>query len=89
MGAVIAPELLPTSYALDQTYGRDAALSMALTGGDDYELCFTIAREQAKTLPVRIPDDCPITCIGQVTGEAGIIRDSQGIPLIEKAYTHF
>ena len=89
MGAVIAPELLPTSYALNQTYGRDAALSMALTGGDDYELCFTIAREQAKTLPVRIPDDCPITCIGQVTGEAGIIRDSQGIPLIEKAYTHF
>lgn len=89
MGAVIAPELLPTSFALNQTYGQDAALGMALTGGDDYELCFTIPREQAATLPARIPDDCPITCIGQITDESGIVRDSQGIPLIEKAYTHF
>ena len=89
MGAVIAPELLPTSSALNQTRDQDAALSLALTGGDDYELCFTIPREQASTLPARIPDDCVITCIGQITNEPGIIRDSQGIPLIEKAYTHF
>jgi len=89
VGAEIAPELLPTSFALNQNHGRDNALTMALTGGDDYELCFTIPRELAQTLPAKLSDDCPITCIGQITDESGVVRDSQGIPLIEKAYTHF
>lgn len=89
VGAEIAPELVPMSQALSHFHGPDKARSLALTGGDDYELCFTIPRSLAATLPARLADGCCITCIGQITDEPGIVRDSQGILLIEKAYTHF
>lgn len=44
-----------------------------LAGGDDYELCFTAAPEQAATI-AQIARDCatPLTCIGRVEAEPGV-----------------
>ncbi len=89
VGAEIAPELVPRSTALGQLHDQDTALTLALTGGDDYELCFTIPRSLAQTLPSKLSDGCRITCIGQINDESGIIRDPQGNLLTKKAYTHF
>jgi thiamine-monophosphate kinase len=41
VGIQIDPQLLPLSPALSSYPDRDQALLWALTGGDDYQLCFT------------------------------------------------
>ncbi len=56
--------LLPLSAALASHPDRDQALRWALSGGDDYELCFT----QPTEMP--IPQGC--TRIGAVTAGAGV-----------------
>ncbi|WP_422450187.1 MULTISPECIES: thiamine-phosphate kinase [unclassified Endozoicomonas] len=89
VGAEIEPDLVPRSAALGRCHDQDTALTLAMTGGDDYELCFTIPRHLAQTLPAKLSDGCRITCIGQINDESGIIRDPQGNLLSKKAYTHF
>jgi thiamine-monophosphate kinase len=42
VGAEIAPDALPLSSALRGVFGSAAARELALSGGDDYELCFTV-----------------------------------------------
>jgi thiamine-monophosphate kinase len=42
VGAEIDPNALPLSSALRAVFGSAAAREMALSGGDDYELCFTV-----------------------------------------------
>lgn len=61
---VIDPELLPLSEALLSHSSLDQARLWALTGGDDYELCFTIPAEMAA------PDGC--ARIGSVCAGAGV-----------------
>lgn len=58
----LEPELLPISPALASHGDRDTILKWALSGGDDYELCFTLPAEAPA------PENC--TRIGTVaTGE--------------------
>jgi thiamine-monophosphate kinase len=61
---VIEPELLPLSEALLSHSSLDQARLWALTGGDDYELCFTLPTEMAA------PDGC--TRVGTVRAGAGV-----------------
>ena len=89
VGAMIDPATVPRSATLNRQFGKDKSLEMALTGGDDYELCFTVPQAVAPTLPSILPDGCRITCIGQINNEAGVIRDVNGEQLADKAYTHF
>lgn len=60
----IDPDTLPLSEALQTLPDRDRALRWALTGGDDYELCFTLPEGEA------LPAGC--TCIGQVEAGEGV-----------------
>jgi len=48
-GAEIAFEELPVSAELVRALGAERARHLALTGGDDYELCFSVA-------PARVPE---------------------------------
>ena len=89
VGAVIDPEIIPRSATLNRQFGKDKALNLALTGGDDYELCFTIPQDVAATMPSILPDGTRITCIGQVTEEAGVIRNAAGETMTAQSYTHF
>lgn len=89
VGAEIDPALVPRSATLNRQYDREKALQLALTGGDDYELCFTVPRPVAESLPSVLEDGCRITCIGQITDEPGVIRDPLGGVLKARAYTHF
>lgn len=89
VGAVIDPEIVPRSATLNRQFGKEKAIDLALTGGDDYELCFTIPQDVAATMPSILPDGTRITCIGQVTEENGVIRSAAGKILTAKAYTHF
>ena len=64
VGMVLDPERLPLSEALLSHSSRERALLWALTGGDDYELCFTMP--QALTAP----EGC--TRIGEVVSGQGV-----------------
>jgi len=61
---VIDPECLPRSAALCSHASADQVTAWALTGGDDYELCFC--------LPSGVPAPAAGTCIGWVTAGAGV-----------------
>ena len=89
VGAVIDPDIIPRSATLNRQFGKNKAIDLALTGGDDYELCFTIPQDIAASMPSILPDGTRITCIGQVTEETGMIRNASGKALTAKSYTHF
>lgn len=58
-------------------YGLDP-LRLALHGGDDYELLFTVPRGKAKRLP-RAFQGIPLTPIGRITQESKLVlRDENG-----------
>jgi thiamine-monophosphate kinase len=77
---------LPLSEALQSNFDSEAQRRFALSGGDDYELCFTAAGE---SLPD--PGDLRITPIGHViSGESIICRDDGGIvDYDDSGYLHF
>ena len=89
VGAVIDPDIIPRSATLNRQFGKDKAINLALTGGDDYELCFTIPQDVAATMPSILPDGTRITCIGQVTEDTGTILNVAGETLTAESYTHF
>ena len=61
---VIDPALLPLSEALVSHASREQVLQWALTGGDDYELCFTLPAGSV------MPENC--TRIGEVRAGDGV-----------------
>ena len=87
-GAVIDEERLPLSAALIEFAGRERAAELALTGGDDYELCFTLPPEvDAHDLSA----DVEVAEIGVMTPEPGIRlrRHEREVPLPAGGYRHF
>jgi thiamine-monophosphate kinase len=51
---------------------RNERLQLALHGGDDYELLFTISPAKAKRLASKFRG-LPLTCIGEITGSRNIL----------------
>lgn len=89
-GAVIMVDKLPRSEAMKQLPDKTAA-EFALISGDDYELCFTVSPENRTTLEKKL-SSWLLTCIGEVTEEAGIkwLRDDGGdFQPSGKSYSHF
>jgi len=78
---------------VQQGVAQPAAQQCALTGGDDYELCFTAPAAARDTLAaVAAQIALPLTRIGQIrAGQGWVLRDAAGKEIkIEKAgYDHF
>ncbi len=90
-GVTINIEQLPLSAAL-QAQAGEAAARLALTGGDDYELCFTVPAAQADQLALRVANvKCAITCIGRLEAAAGVRVFNRGVPggFDLRGYDHF
>ncbi len=89
-GARLEPEALPLPAELLEQAGREAALGYALTGGDDYELCFTLPAG-VDPAPLAAAGEVPLTRIGTVTREAGIVLPEPLRHLAEArpGYRHF
>jgi thiamine-monophosphate kinase len=92
VGAEIDLERLPLSPELVAAFGAGEARSLALSGGDDYELCFTVAPEKA----VRIDRLCteigvPVRRIGQIVEGDAVrsLRDGTALDPATGGYTHF
>lgn len=86
VGADVNLDALPVSAALREQFGDDDVRRFALGGGDDYELCFTTARD----LPAAVAD-VPVTAIGTVNDSGQLtLRDAGGIvPFEHSGYRHF
>lgn len=93
VGARLAVERLPLSPALMASVAREEALKLALTSGDDYELCFTVPPERiARLEAVAATWDCPCTCIGEIVAESDLQlshADGSAFPLDRLGYDHF
>ena len=75
VGAIIDAASLPLNENVVQLCGRRALdpLALALHGGEDFELLFTVAPENVARLPKRV-DDVTISRIGEVTLQTDAIR---------------
>ena len=77
-GATLEIERLPLSPALQRTLG-DQAWRGALTGGEDYELCFTAAPAQAATLgSLAARTGQAVTRVGALHAGAGLTLTAGG-----------
>lgn len=87
VGATLNVDQVPIPSALRDAVPADEALTMALSGGEDYVLCFTLppAAENAE-----LTAGC--TCIGEIEGTSGLrILHDDGTPMLIKheGYQHF
>ncbi len=89
VGAELVVGSIPISGALIEKVGSEKAVNMGMTGGDDYELCFTWPENQTKPLSDSLAKDCQLTCIGRIIEGSGLIDVATGQALNPKAYCHF
>lgn len=72
LGANIDASTLPLFDAAVRSLGRTKALDLALYGGDDYELCFTVPPEKLSVLKqLKCDVDSGPVCVGEVVSEKG------------------
>lgn len=83
----IDPELVPLSACLRAAYGPQA-LHLALTGGDDYQLIFTLPESNLTSLQNLYPN---IVRIGYVSEGQGVklLGNKQNLDLTHLGYQHF
>lgn len=78
VGAEVDAEALPISAPLSTLFDREACRTFALSGGDDYELCFT-APAEAAVADALAATGCTATCIGRIVAGSGIrVIDADG-----------
>jgi thiamine-monophosphate kinase len=93
VGARIDASRLPIDPLVVNLCGRRALdpLLLALHGGEDFELLFTVRPRDLRWLPREI-GGVPVTYIGDVTSDAGRIQISEGSriwPLEPAGFMHF
>jgi thiamine-monophosphate kinase len=77
VGARLEASRIPTVTASNPSGGKVAALDLALNGGDDYELLFTVRPGKVSRLP-RTFQGLPLTVIGAITRERPLKLIRQG-----------
>ena len=93
VGAVVDAPTLPLSLAYQMVLGKNH-WETALTGGEDYELLFTVAQEQREAMvQLAQTNRCPITRIGCIVSrsEGLTVRGLDGAPLTlaRSGFDHF
>jgi thiamine-monophosphate kinase len=75
VGALIQSDALPLDQDVIKLCGRRALdpLALALHGGEDFELLFTVRPEKVARLPKRV-DGIEVSCIGEITNEPKVVR---------------
>lgn len=91
VGATLVVEDLPLSKGL-QAVSPELAYSLALTGGDDYELCFTAPQEKRAQITELTMQQIHCYRIGMIETSPGLrVRYADGKPfhLQRKGFMHF
>jgi thiamine-monophosphate kinase len=91
-GAEINLGDVPVSEQLVGAVGDERARELALTGGDDYELCFSVPPSEADRLRHNLPPQTwGYCCIGTLRADRGVVVTSHGnvIEFSHSGYDHF
>jgi thiamine-monophosphate kinase len=83
---------LPVSEALVEAVGEEHARELALTGGDDYELCFTVSAASVAKLRQELPPErWGYSLIGAMRAAPGAVVTSDGnvMEFSHSGYEHF
>lgn len=91
-GADLHLECLPVSAELQAVFGTTQAEQLALNGGDDYELLFTVPRERlSQTEAAMAGTGVKCTPIGVMTRDMGVrcLRHGVVVPQTVQGYDHF
>ncbi|QOV69797.1 thiamine-phosphate kinase [Citrobacter sp. BDA59-3] len=92
-GARVDLNALPYSQAMLRHVDAEQALRWALSGGEDYELCFTVPEINRGALEVAVGHlGVPVTCIGQMSADVeglNFTREGKTVTLDWKGYDHF
>ena len=92
VGAQIDVSRLPIADGWRLSVGSRQGEEWALTGGDDYQLCFTVPQErQAQVNDLVTNAQLDATAIGTIKAEPGITLVKDGATLVaeSKGYNHF
>jgi len=95
VGALLHTDKLPLSshFLAHFPVADQASLSMALAGGEDYELLFTAPPEKIPAaLALMEKLGTPVAVIGTITAEQGLVvrgPDGEEFPVRGKGYDHF
>ena len=93
VGAVLEIDKLPLSQALQRAVGLEQGRSWALTGGDDYELCFTVPADGAAHCQRLINEGllmaAPIGQIDEGSGVRCVDEHGQAVDVECSGYKHF
>ena len=92
LGGEIEMQALPLSIEMTNQFGLEEARVFALSGGDDYELCFTIpARNEASLAELVLNDELRITRIGSVVENGGLACTDNGtvVDYTDTGFLHF
>lgn len=87
VGAEIDASRLPIDEDLKNLVSDDELLAMALNGGEDFELLFTVPQEKPSTVV-----NSKFTCIGTITENVGVVELKDGnktVKLQPSGYRHF
>ncbi len=91
-GADIQLQDLPLSAALLANVSPSQAQDFALSGGEDFELCFTLpAHLVAVAQAYSLSQNLPLTAIGRTSAELGcrIWNEDKGLVTARQGYQHF
>lgn len=93
VGALVYVDKLPLSSALSQSLDQEKSIALALTGGDDYELCFTLPVEKRELAEKKLSAlSCRYTCIGEIISHPSLdlrYQDGKKYNGPIQGYTHF
>ena len=92
-GARIDLDALPYSEAMQCHVDGEQAMRWALSGGEDYELCFTVPELNRGALDVALGHlGVPFTCIGQMSADVDGMHFQRGGDVVTfdyKGFDHF
>ena len=92
VGANIVLDAIPLSNIMRESLLLEDAINLALTGGDDYELLFTISEDNKVGMETALAHaGTPVTCIGQVNASQTISTtlNNKPVPISSSGFEHF
>jgi len=92
VGANVVLDALPLSTIMRDNLLTDDAINLALSGGDDYELLFTVSEDNKVGMETALSHaGTQVTCIGQINASQTISTtlNNKPIPINTAGFEHF
>jgi len=92
VGVNVVLDDIPISNALYDALGQEKAVEVALQGGDDYELLFTVSEDNKVGMETALANaGATITCIGQLnpSGKITTTLNTKPIQINANGFEHF